>query len=69
MIKNSKQDWSVGKQVKVGFLTLEVIDAKITPGDFMPDAYLLKSSKNIYYCFIPHNGLTKLNNKEDFKNI
>jgi hypothetical protein len=59
MIQNSKQIWTIGETVKVGFMTLKVINAKQTPGDFKPDAYLLTNGKN-YYAFVPHNGLTKL---------
>jgi len=60
MITKTKQDWSVGKTVKVGFLTLEVVKAKATPGDYLPDAYLLKSAKGDHYEFVPHNGLNRV---------
>lgn len=67
MIKKTKQTWEVGHQVKVGFLTLLVVDKKATPGDYLPDAYLLKAiNKETYYEFIPHNGLNKLDSKESF---
>lgn len=59
MIKNTKQDWSIGKTVKVGFLSLTVVKAKQTPGDYLPDAYLLSRGEDMYE-FVPHNGLTKL---------
>lgn len=54
------QDWSIGKEVKVGFLTLRVIDCvDITDG--MPDIYLLESlDGKRKYEFIPHNGLTRI---------
>jgi len=67
MIQNSKQYWSIGKEVKVGFLRMTVIDIKSTPGDFKPDAYLLTNGKKFYY-FIPHNGLSELYNKYGTKN-
>lgn len=65
MIRNTKQDWSVGKEVKVGFLKLTVIDAKATPGDYAPDAYLL-SKGNKFYAFVPHKGLFALESKNEF---
>lgn len=58
MIKRTKQDWRIGAQVKVGFLTLTVI-ACAAVKDGMPDIYLLERN-GAYYEFIPHNGLTKL---------
>lgn len=59
MIQRSKQDWSVGKKVKVGFLTLYVLAAIATPGDYLPDAYVLANADNTkFYRFVPHNGLT-----------
>ena len=55
----AKQDWSVGQQVKVGFMSLEVLAKIATPGDYLPDAYALKSARGQFYRFVPHNGLTK----------
>ena len=60
MIRNTKQDWSIGKQVKVGFLTLTVVAGPIAIKDSMPDIYILQSSKGQKYEFIPHNGLNKI---------
>lgn len=61
MVKNSKQDWTVGATVKVGFLSL-VVRARIpTPGDFLPDAYILTNAAgDRFYRFVPHNGLTSI---------
>ena len=64
MINRSKQNWTPGSTVKVGFLTLEVVKAKATPGDYLPDAYLLKNSKGDHYEFVPHNGLSRLSSGE-----
>lgn len=64
MIRNSKQNWEVGSTVKVGFLTLKVVEKVATPGNWLPDQYVLTNGKN-YYCFIPHNGLTKCKNIEE----
>ena len=64
MIRNTKQCWEIGELVKVGFMQL-IITAKIpTPGDYMPDAYLLiGTGKNAdrKYKFVPHNGLERTN--------
>lgn len=57
----SKQSWEIGQIVKVGFISgLEVIGKVATPGDYMPDLYVLvqPSTKRIYR-FVPHNGLTR----------
>lgn len=59
MIKKTKQDWTIGKQVKVGFLTLTVKDARQTPNDGLPDVYLLERNGK-FYEFVPHNGLTQI---------
>ena len=61
MVKNSKQSWTVGSTVKVGFLVLIVKVAIPTPGDHRPDAYLLTNLAGTQtYSFVPHHGLTKL---------
>jgi len=60
-ITRSKQNWSIGATVKVGFLTLRVISVEAVK-DWLPDIYTLESldgSKT--YEFIPHNGLTRIN--------
>lgn len=58
-ITRTKQDWSVGATVKVGFLTLRVLGVEAVK-DWMPDIYQLESldgSKR--YEFIPHHGLNR----------
>jgi hypothetical protein len=60
MIRKTKQNWSVGATVKVGFLSLVVVGAR-AEYDGLPDIYTLTSidgSKT--YEFIPHNGLTRI---------
>ena len=60
MITHTKQNWQVGNVVKVGFLSLRVVDAK-AEYDGLPDIYTLESidgSKR--YEFIPHKGLTRV---------
>ena len=54
----SKQDWTAGQTVKVGFMSLRVIAKVPTPGDYMPDAYALESNGK-FYRFVPHNGLSR----------
>lgn len=58
MITKSKQVWAVGEMVKVGFMQLRVMATQATPGDYMPDAYILVNTKaDKFYRFVPHNGL------------
>lgn len=59
MINRSKQAWTVGSTVKVGFMSLTVLAIVATPGDFKPDAYVL-TSKDAFYSFVPHNGLNRI---------
>lgn len=61
MITKSAQTWEVGEMVKVGFLTLRVTAKEPTPGDYMPDAYILiNKDGSRKYRFVPHNGLERL---------
>ena len=61
MITRSKQNWSVGQTVKVGFMTLKVVKAEAIH-DGMPDIYTLVSLDGTKtYEFIPHHGLTRIN--------
>ncbi len=59
-ITRSKQDWTPGSVVKVGFLTLRVLSVKAIK-DGMPDIYTLESLDGTKrYEFIPHNGLSRI---------
>lgn len=61
MITKTKQNWTVGATVKVGFMTLRVMLMAPTPGDSAPDAYLLANMAGTQlYKFVPHNGLEKI---------
>ncbi len=61
MITKTKQDWSIGSVVKVGFLSLRVTGAR-AEYDGLPDIYELESlDQTKQYEFIPHNGLTRIN--------
>ena len=66
-ITHSKQNWTVGETVKVGFVTgLEVIKLIPTPGDYAPDAYVLwQASNNRFYQFVPHKGLSRRASLQD----
>ena len=60
MINKTKQDWSIGNIVKVGFMQLRVTGIRAVR-DGMPDIYdmeSLDSSKK--YEFIPHSGLVRV---------
>jgi hypothetical protein len=60
MITRSKQDWSIGATVRVGFLQLRVVGAR-AEYDGMPDIYSLESLDGTrHYEFIPHNGLVRI---------
>lgn len=59
----SKQSWEVGEIVKVGFIKLRVCQIELTPGDYLPDAYILcglGAQADRKYRFVPHNGLERL---------
>lgn len=56
MIRHSKQDWTVGASVKVGFMTLTVESVRAVK-DGMPDIYTLVGKAGKRYEFIPHHGL------------
>lgn len=61
MISNTKQNWTIGATVKVGFMTMVVKAAIVTPGDYAPDAYILANQTGTQlYKFVPHNGLVKI---------
>lgn len=65
MIRKTRQDWMSGQTVKVGFLALTVKVAIPTPGDFLPDAYILANQAGTQlYKFVPHNGLEKITASE-----
>lgn len=61
MITHTRQDWTPGQTVKVGFLSLIVKRAIPTPGDSAPDAYLLTNQAGTQiYKFVPHFGVSKI---------
>ena len=59
-ITYSKQDWSIGALVNVGFMkNLEVLKIEAIK-DGLPDIYTLRSAKGVLYEYIPHNGLFRI---------
>jgi hypothetical protein len=58
-VKRTRQNWSIGSKVKIGFLTLEIVNFTPTPKDYRPDVYTLKNEKGQLYTFTPHYGLKK----------
>lgn len=55
-----RQSWQTGAVVRVGFLTLRVLDVRAVK-DGLPDIYTLESLDGTRrYEFIPHNGLSRL---------
>ena len=59
-ITRTRQDWTPGRTVRVGFLTLVVVAVRAVK-DGMPDIYTLQSPDGTReYEFIPHNGLTRV---------
>ena len=59
-ITKTKQDWSTGSTVKVGFLSLRVLGVRAVY-DGLPDIYTLESlDRRKRYEFIPHNGLSRI---------
>ena len=59
MITKTKQNWSIGSKVKVGFLTLTVIGCTKST-NCGPDVYQMMSDKGHSYEFQPHQGLVRL---------
>lgn len=60
MVRNSRQSWSPGSVVKVGFLSLRVVGV-VAVKDGLPDIYTLESLDGARrYRFIPHHGLERL---------
>lgn len=64
-ITKTRQNWTTGQTVKVGFLSLVVVQCIPTPGDYAPDAYLLvNQAQTQLYKFVPHNGVEKITREE-----
>jgi hypothetical protein len=60
MVNRTRQNWSVGSVVKVGFMSLRILGVRAVK-DGLPDIYTLESLDGAKrYEFIPHNGLVRL---------
>lgn len=65
MITRSKQNWTVGQTVNVGFMSLVVRAMIVTPGDGLPDVYFLSNVAGTkLYEFVPHHGLQSVTLEE-----
>ena len=63
VITRSKQSWKVGSIVTVGWMKLRVIGLRAIK-DGLPDIYDLESiNGERRYEFIPHNGLTRVDDR------
>jgi len=62
-MSKSKQDWTVGQTVRVGFLSLVVVAGLEATGDGNPGAYILTNGTQLY-SFVPHNGLSKITDEQ-----
>jgi hypothetical protein len=61
MISNTRQNWIVGRNVQVGFMTLKVRAILSMPNDDLPEAYILSNMSGLQlYKFVPHNGCQKI---------
>jgi hypothetical protein len=66
MITNTRQNWSLGSTVRVGFLRLRVIGVIPTPANYAPDEYALESlDGRAFYRFTPHHGIARVNTRAD----
>lgn len=59
-ITRTRQNWTPGETVNIGFLRLKVLNLIPTPGDHRPDKYILTDGKGNFYEFTPHHGLEKI---------
>lgn len=64
MIRNTRQNWTVGSTVRVGFLRLRVLASIATPGNYRPDEYALESlDGRAFYRFTPHHGIVRVDDR------
>ncbi len=60
----AKQTWNIGDTVKIGFLAGLVVIEIASIKDYLPDMYLLQRNE-VFYRFIPHNGIERLGNHSE----
>lgn len=64
MITRTRQNWTVGSTVRVGFLRLRVLASIATPGNYRPDEYALESlDGRSWYRFTPHHGIVRVDDR------
>jgi hypothetical protein len=63
MVRNSKQNWTIGQTVRVGFLSLTVVAGLEATGDGLAGAYILTNGAQLY-AFIAHRGVHKISDDE-----
>ena len=64
MITRTRQNWSPGSTVRVGFLRLRVLASIATPGNYRPDEYALESlDGRAFYRFTPHHGIVRVDDR------
>lgn len=64
MITRTRQNWTVGSTVRVGFLRLRVLASIATPGNYRPDEYALESlDGRAFYRFTPHHGIVRVDDR------
>lgn len=64
MITTSRQNWSLGSTVRVGFMRLRVIAVIPTPANHRPDEYALESLDGTrWYRFTPHHGINRVDTR------
>lgn len=65
MIHHTRQNWSLGSTVRVGFLRLRVIAIIPTPANHRPDEYALESlDGRAFYRFTPHHGVVRVESRD-----
>ena len=65
MITRTRQKWSSGSTVRVGFLRLRVLACIPTPGNYRPDEYALESlDGRTHYRFTPHHGVVRVESRD-----
>ncbi len=60
-VNKKPEFWTKGQDVKIGFLTLKFTGETVNNQQWgQPKGYILESTKEVRYEFIPHNGLNRL---------
>lgn len=46
-------------------MSLIVVEKVATPGNWLPDQYVMTNGRGTFYRFIPHNGLTRCSSQAE----